>query len=252
MGTDDSTMAGEVTKGRKRFISLISLIAFALIAGAADANDWVKGGLELADGNGSASGNSLHWHVDLRFVSIETNINDVMYGPNLYSRYYARPDYMKRILAQSTYVSPAGTKCVRGKADDPISSPFYLNYWCGIDVKNFNSSFDATYGLLIFAALLSFIAWILMQSLAGGNVAVLSWEHSFRAIGLLMAASCFFSFVGVVNFAGANIESTFCQVLDPPNGDTSFGSASYCSYSDVSGVTRSSGRASIHVHEYHF
>jgi hypothetical protein len=225
-------MAGEVTKGRKRFISLISLIAFALIAGAADANDWIKGGLELNDGT-VASGNSLHWHVDLRFVGIETNLND-MYGPNLFERYYARPDYMSRILAQSTYVSPAGVKCVRGQSDDPVYNPFSANYWCGIDVKNFNSIFDATYGLLIFAALLSFIAWILMQALAGGNVAVLSWEHSFRAIGLLMAASCFFSFVAIVNFAGAKIETTFCSVLDPPNGDTSVGSASYCSYSDVS------------------
>ena len=224
MGSDDSTMNSEVTQGRKRFMSLLSLFTFVLLVAAAEAPDWIKGGLELAADGGGGSGNALHWHVDLREVGIENNLIDI-YGRDKANVVYARADYMNRLQAQSVFPG-----CTRGVADPGTTNP---NLWCGLSVSNFNPKMDATYTLLIISSVLSFLAWILINALVKGNIAVLSWQHSFRAIGALMAASCFFCFIGVVNFAGANIKTSFCSVFDPPNGDTSFSATSYCSYSDV-------------------
>lgn len=226
LGSEDSAKAAEISQGRKRFMSLISLITFALIVGAADTRDWVKGGGDVADNNGNTVGN-LHWHVDLVTVGIERNIQDI-YGSNTADVVYSRTDYMNRVKNQATFPN-----CVRGKPDPPNPPTGFPNLWCGFAVSQFNAKMDATYGLLIFAGILSFLAWILVQALSSGNVAVLSWDHSFKAIGVLMASSCFFAFVAVMTFVGSNVRDTFCTVLDPPNGDTSFASYSYCSYSDV-------------------
>jgi hypothetical protein len=93
---------------------------------------------------------NLHWHVDLVSVGIEQNRQDI-YGSNSFDQVYPRTDYMNRIKNQANYPD-----CVRGQPDTLTPASNY-NYWCGLKVNNFNAKMDATYGLLIFAAILSFI-----------------------------------------------------------------------------------------------
>lgn len=193
-----------------------------MIAGAADANDWVKGGVEIDAGDGSQNSH-LHWHVDLVRVGIERNLANFYVGQITSDAIYARTDYMNYITKQATYPG-----CTRGATDGTSGQP---NWWCGLQVSQINAKMDATYGLLIFAAILNFVAWVLAQSINSGNVTVLSNPHAFKATTGLMAAACFFSFVAVCNFAGAGIKDGVCSGFDPvdpqnPSNNT------YCDYSD--------------------
>ena len=122
---------------------------------------------------------------------------------------YARTDYVKLITTQATYPG-----CVRGMPD--FSQGAGPNWWCGLKVTGFNAAMDATYGLLIFAGILSFVVWALAQSISGGNVAVMANPNTFRATATLMGLSCFFTLVAVCNFDGAGIEKAFCSCVPRP------------------------------------
>jgi hypothetical protein len=164
-------------------------------------------------------------------VGIERNVQGG-YVPTLSSDVvYSRTDYVKLITAQSKFPG-----CVRGEQSPTPSCPtdpscFAPNFWCGLAVSGFNTAMDATYGLLIFAGILSFAAWVFAQSVSGGNVTILSNPHVFKITGGLMALSCFFTFVAIVQFDAAKIKTVFCSVFDPPESGSS-ASNGYCSYSD--------------------
>ena len=93
----------------------------------------------------------------------------------------------------------------------------------------FNKDMDATYGLLVFASILSFISFAAVLLLTSGMMqAWFEWQHAFKVVGAVIGASSFFAFVAVVAFAGANIKGAFCSAFDPlPGTDLN----SYCGYS---------------------
>jgi hypothetical protein len=217
------------------------------MVGAADGNDWVKGGVEFQVDNPQQAGSAnLHWHVSLVQVGIEQNVPNQYVSSISTDVIYARTDYMNNIKAQVSARARARARprrrassqstsrarpnqayypnCVRGPPLGPGPNgeqQLGQNFWCGLNVKNFNTAMDATYGLLIFAAILSFVAWVFIQSISGGNIAILSNPNAFKITGGLMIASCFFTFVAVLNFDGAGIKPVFCSVFDPSTGGPS-------------------------------
>ena len=105
------------------------------------------------------------------------------------------------------------------------------SWWCGLAVSAFNKDMDATYGLLVFASILSFISFAAVLLLTSGMMqAWFEWEHAFKVVGGVIGASSFFAFVAVVAFAGANIKGAFCSAFDPLPGNANDNNT-YCGYS---------------------
>ena len=161
-------------------------------------------GIEIAVGTDGAS-NTIHFRLDLNNVVVERSVVNFYTGMLNSAQYYTRSDYMNLITTQSNFPG-----CTRGSSDSPPAGP---NWWCGLAVSNFNAKFNDVLGLFGFACFLSTAAFVMTLMLLGGFSSLYASPRAFQVLAAISIGAAFFSAVGLITFAAANIKTTFCQVF---------------------------------------
>lgn len=225
-----------LNNGKRRTVTFLSLIAFALTIAAIVDDYWIVGGLEVAPSDrrrmlseasipepeffDAPHGRSLQTSgVKLDFyIGLKTYIQD----------YQGDPPYPRR----SYYVNrtvPLSVPRIKTQTIWPLTDyiPYFNqlantpgNYISGrtapTGVKPLKASiFDDTYGLLVTAAFFGVCVWLGMVLVNHGIPQVVAYRWTFHIIGGGSIASAFFTMVAVALFGNSGMKNEFCSIFDP-------------------------------------